>query len=391
MTKYLDTDWKAIEDQYEAATYARYPVVFSHGDGIYLYDIDGKKYTDLYGGHCVSILGHTPQAVINAIHEQAKQLMFYSNVVYHPTRAKAAKRLVEMAPDGFDQVFFCNSGTEANENAIKLAWKLTGKTRIVSTEGGWHGRTLASLSVTYSEKLRLPYQFAMSDVSFIPFGDAAALRTFLQSNDDVAGFILEPIQSINGCNMADEHYYRNIRSICDEFGVILIFDEIQTGVGRTGTFSFCEHVGMRPDLITLAKSLAAGFPIGAVLMPERIGATLSNGDLGSTFAGGMLASAACEATLKEIADHNYMSHAPNVFETLKQALKDAPVSVKGMGCLIGIELPGEARPVVRELFNRGWITGTSDVPNVMRIMPPIITPTQTIAAFANVLIDVLKQ
>lgn len=386
----MSTNWKELEDRYEALTYARYPVVFSHGEGIHLFDIDGKKYVDLYGGHCVSILGHTPQRVIDAIHEQSKQLMFYSNVVYHPSRAKAAENLVNMAPDGFDRVFFCNSGTEANENAIKLAWKVTGKTRIISTIGGWHGRTLASLSVTHSEKLRVPYQFALPDVTFVPFGDASALDETLKSLTDVAGFMLEPIQSINGCAMADLQYYRDIREICDKHGVLLIFDEIQTGVGRTGTFSFCEHTGMRPDLITLAKSLAAGFPIGAVLMPEWIGEKLAIGDLGSTFAGGMLASAACDATLSEIKEKDYMSHAPKVFETLKSELVGTELEVRGMGCLIGIKLPVPAKDVTRKLFEKGWITGTSDVVDVMRIMPPIITPLETIKEFASELKNVLK-
>lgn len=386
----MQTDWKALEDQYEAATYARYPVVFSHGEDIHLFDLDGKRYVDLYGGHCVSILGHTPQRVIQAIHEQAGQLMFYSNVIYHPSRARAAEKLIGMAPDGFDRVFFCNSGTEANENAIKLAWKLTGKTRMISTIGGWHGRTLASLAVTHSEKLRLPYQFAMPEVSFVPFGDAAALQTFLETHDDVAGFILEPIQSINGCNTAPDAYFRDIRAICDRFGVVLIFDEIQTGVGRTGTFSFCEHVGMRPDLITMAKSLAAGFPIGAVLMPERIAETLKNGDLGSTFAGGMLASAACYATLCEIQEKGYMAHAPKVFETLQTALSGSAMELRGRGCLIGIKLPVPASIVTKALFERGWITGTSDVPDVMRIMPPIITPIEVIRTFASELKSVVE-
>lgn len=391
MTLNKDIDWKAIEDRYEAATYARYPVVFERGEGVYLYDTDGKRYTDLYGGHCVAILGHSPKRVIEAINAQAGQLMFYSNVVYNPARARASERLVEMAPDGFDRVFFCNSGTEANENAIKIAWKVTGRTKLVSTLGGWHGRTLASLSVTHAPKLREPFQFALPDVSFVTFGDAQALRMHLKDNPDTAAFILEPIQSINGCNSAGDEYFRQVRSICDEFGVVLIFDEIQTGVGRTGTFSYCEHTGMKPDLITLAKSLGSGFPIGAVLMPEHIGSQLVNGDLGSTFAGGMLASAACEATLQEIADNNLMERAPQLFGALEQALKGTQVTLSGKGCLIGLKLPSESRPVVRELFSRGWITGTSDVPNVMRIMPPIITPTETITEFAKELKDVLSR
>jgi len=390
MNTFSTQDWKSIEDQYEVNTYARYPVVFDRGEGIHIYDTDGKRYTDLYGGHCVAALGHTPKAVTKAIHNQAQQLFFYSNVAYHPSRAKAAKKLVDMAPDGFDRVFFCNSGTEANENAIKLAWMMTGKTSMLSTQGGWHGRTLASLSVTHTATLREPFEFALPKVDFVPFGDVQALESYLMEHNDVAGFILEPIQSISGCVMAPMEYYRQVRRICDQFGVILIFDEIQTGVGRTGAFSFCEHTGMRPDLITLAKSLGAGFPIGAVLMPERIAERVNVGDLGSTFAGGMLASAACEATLSQIEADALMSNAKRVFASLEGALQGADVEVRGKGCLIGLKLNRAAKPVVSELFKRGWITGTSDDPQVMRLMPPLITPPEVMTAFAAVLLEVLN-
>lgn len=383
-------DWKAIEDKYEVNTYTRYPVVFEKGDGIYMYDSTGKKYIDLYGGHCVSVLGHTPKRVSDAIYEQANNLFFYSNVVYHSSRGKAAQKLVEMAPDGFDRVFFCNSGTEANENAIKLAWIVTGKKKLVSTTGGWHGRTLASLSVTHEEKLREPFSFALQEVEFIQYGDAAALDQYLSKTDDVAAFIVEPIQSISGCAMAPDQYYRDIREICTKHGVMLIFDEIQTGVGRTGKFSFCEHVGMRPDFICLAKSLAAGFPIGAVLMPEWIAAKVQVGDLGSTFAGGMLASAACHATLNQIEDEGLMDNAVRVFEALEGALRGSGVKISGKGCLVGLGLDREAKPVVAELFKRGWITGTSAVPNVMRIMPPLITPPEIVEQFASELLEVLN-
>ena len=383
-------DWKAIEDKYEVNTYARYPVVFEKGDGIYMYDSTGKKYIDLYGGHCVSVLGHTPKRVSDAIYEQANNLFFYSNVVYHSSRAKAAQKLVEMAPDGFDRVFFCNSGTEANENAIKLSWIVTGKKKLVSTTGGWHGRTLASLSVTHDEKLRNPFSFALQEVEFIQYGDAAALDQYLSKTDDVAAFIVEPIQSISGCAMAPDQYYRDIREICTKHGVMLIFDEIQTGVGRTGKFSFCEHVGMRPDFICLAKSLAAGFPIGAVLMPEWIAAKVQVGDLGSTFAGGMLASAACHATLNQIEDEGLMDNAVRVFEALEGALRGSGVKISGKGCLVGLGLDREAKPVVAELFKRGWITGSSAVSNVMRIMPPLITPVEILEQFASELLEVLN-
>lgn len=379
------------ENKYEALTYDRYPVVFAHGDGYKLYDTDGKEYADLYGGHCVSILGHTPETVRQAIHEQAGKLFFYSNVAYSPVRADAAELLIRMAPDGFDRVFFCNSGTEANENAIKLAWKTTGKTRLVATKGGWHGRTLASLSITDDPKITDPVAFALVPCERVPFGDAAALEAKLQQYDDVAAFMLEPIQSIAGMVDAPESYYREIREICDRHGVMLIFDEIQTGVGRTGKFSVSEWYGMKPDLITMAKSLASGMPIGAVLMPERIASTLKNGDLGSTFAGGPVVAAACKATLETIETDGLMQHAVDIHRTLTLVFTDSDVEVLGRGALIGLKLPVAYKEVKTELFSRGWLTGGSSKPDVMRLMPPLITPLDVFERFASDLKSILSE
>jgi acetylornithine/N-succinyldiaminopimelate aminotransferase len=381
------------ENTYEALTYDRYPVVFTHGDGYKLYDTDGKEYIDLYGGHCVSILGHTPERVRQAMHDQAGKLFFYSNVAYSPVRADAAELLVKMAPDGFDRVFFCNSGTEANENAIKLAWKITGKTRLVATVGGWHGRTLASLSITDDPKITDPVSFALTPCERIPFGDAAALEACLQLYDDVAAFVLEPIQSIAGMVSAPDQYYRDIREICNRHGVVLIFDEIQTGVGRTGKFSISEWFGMRPDLITMAKSLASGMPIGAVLMPERVASTLKNGELGSTFAGGPVVAAACKATLESIADQNLMQHASDIYKNLYNSLaaSKTKVEVLGRGALIGLKLPLPYKDVKSDLFSRGWLTGGSSKPDVMRLMPPLITPLTVFEQFANELTSIISE
>jgi len=380
-----------LEDKYEATTYHRYPVVFTHGDGYHLYDTEGKKYIDLYGGHCVSILGHTPERVRQSIHDQAGKLFFYSNVAYSPIRAQAAEKLIEMAPDGFDRVFFCNSGTEANENAIKLAWKMTGKTRLVSTIGGWHGRTLASLAVTDDPKITEPVRFALAACEQVPFGDSSALEKCLEDHDDVAAFIIEPIQSIAGITTAPESYFREIRALCDKHGVMLIFDEIQTGVGRTGHFSISEWFGMKPDLITLAKSLAAGLPIGAVLMPERIASTLKNGDLGSTFAGGPIVAAACLSTLQSIEEEELMINALHLFEALETSLLQSDINVMGRGGLIGLKLPVPYKSIKTRLFELGWLTGGSSKPDVMRLMPPLITPVAVIQDFARDLIQTVSE
>lgn len=378
-------EWMELEDRFQPPTYARNNAVFEYGDGIWLYDVEGKRYADLYGGHCVAALGHTPSAVASAIKKQADSLFFYSNVAFLPVRAQAAEKVVSMSPKGFDSVFFCNSGTEANENALKLAWKLTGKKKLAATIGGWHGRTLASLSVTDDPKITQPYQFALPEVLRVPFGDADALRTLCRKDTDIAAFILEPIQSIAGITTAKAEYFRDIRSICDEFGVMLIFDEIQTGVGRTGRFSYSEWLGMKPDLITLAKSLAAGFPIGAVLMPERISKALKTGDLGSTFAGGPMACAACLAALETIENENLMAANLELFNAAVQYLSPIGVEIRGAGALIGIKVPVPAKPVVNRLFEAGWITGTSADSHVIRLMPPYITPAGIMEPFADAL------
>ncbi len=380
-----------LENKYEALTYDRYPVVFTHGDTCYLYDTEGKRYVDLYGGHCVSILGHTPARVSKAIQKQAETLFFYSNVAYSPVRATTAELLINAMPEGFDRVFFCNSGTEANENAIKLAWKMTGKKKLVSTKGGWHGRTLASLSITDDPKIRQGFEFALLSGHQIPFGDAHALEACLAQDPEVAAFILEPIQSIAGIVTAPESYFREIREICDRHEVLLIFDEIQTGVGRTGAFSISEWFGMRPDLITMAKSLASGMPIGAVFMPERIASQLKSGDLGSTFAGGPLVMAACAATLEQINEDALMAHALRIFDCLVDALAGTDIRIHGRGALIGLELPIPYSRIKNTLFEKGWLTGSSANAHVMRLMPPLITPLTEIERFAQELLHILKE
>lgn len=380
-----------LENIYEALTYDRYPIVFTHGQDCYLFDTEGKRYVDLYGGHCVSILGHTPSKVSNAIQKQAETLFFYSNVAYSPVRATTAEALINAMPEGFDRVFFCNSGTEANENAIKLAWKMTGKKKLISTIGGWHGRTLASLSITDDPKIRKGFEFALLPGLQVPFGDAQALDECLSNTTDVAAFILEPIQSIAGIVTAPDDYFRQIRDICDRHGVLLIFDEIQTGVGRTGAFSICEWFGMRPDLITMAKSLASGMPIGAVFMPERIAAQLKTGDLGSTFAGGPLVMAACAATLDVIKDEKLMEHALQMYSHLEQLLMGTEIKIRGRGALIGLELPVPYASIKNSLFGKGWLTGSSAQSHIMRLMPPLITPISDLEQFAKDLLSVIKE
>ncbi len=370
-----------LEDRFQIPTYSKMPVVLTRGEGSFVWDADGRKLLDLYGGHCVALLGHNPPRVVEALKKQADQLLFYSNAVYSTTRARAAERLAEAAPEGLRHVFFCNSGSEANETALKLARKHTGRPRMIAMEGGFHGRTLASLAVTWKDAFRAPYKDVLPATTFVPFGDLSAVDQACAEHDDVAGVILEPIQSMAGVVEAPEPYYRDLRSVCDRHGVLLIFDEVQTGVGRTGTFSVSEQYGMTPDLITLAKSLGAGIPVGAVLVSDEIASTVEPGDQGTTFGGGMIAMAAVEATLDTLAADDLMPRARALFERIRQGLAGLVREVRGRGGLIGIVLEEPAAPLRRRLLDRDVLTGSADDANVIRLMPPINTSFDAIDGF----------
>lgn len=370
-----------LEDAYQVPTYTKMPLALVRGEGSYVWDAEGNRYLDFYGGHCVTLLGHCPPRVVQAVQQQAETLMFYSNAAYSPVRARAAKLLAEAAPTGLGHVFFCNSGTEANETALKLARKSTGKSGIVAMEGGFHGRTLGSLATTWNPKYRTPYSDVLPETHFIPFGDLEAAETAL-STGKIAAVILEPIQSMAGIVSAPMWYFKALRVLCDAHGVVLIFDEVQTGVGRTGTFSISEQLGMVPDLITLAKSLGSGVPVGAVLVSDAIAATVQPGDQGSTFGGGMLAMAALAATLETILDEDLMLRAHTIFMQIREAVHPMVKAVRGRGCLIGLELDTPAAPVLKALRDYGVLAGSSGDPNVLRLMPPLTATDAEIARFA---------
>jgi acetylornithine/succinyldiaminopimelate/putrescine aminotransferase len=375
----------SCEDQFQIPTYSKIPIVLARGEGAYVWDADGSQFLDLYGGHCVTLLGHCPRRVVDAIREQVGRLIFYSNAVYSPVRATAARTLAEMTPEGLRHVFFCNSGSEANETALKLARKSTRKSHVIAMQNGFHGRTLGSLAVTSNERYRSPYVDVLAETTFVPFGDSAAIDAVFTERSDVAAVILEPIQSMAGVIDAPNEYYRTLRDLCDRHGAALIFDEVQTGVGRTGTFSISEQLGVKPDLITLAKSLGSGIPVGAVLVSDALAATVASGDQGTTFGGGMIAMAAVEATLHTIKDEHLMERAAVVFDHLEARIRPVVRSIRGRGCLIGLELDSPAAPVRAELLQRGIITGSADDPNVVRLMPPLNIPLDALDDFATAL------
>lgn len=378
------------EDKYQLPTYSKFSFAIERGQGLYVWDQTGKKYLDFYGGHAVALIGHCHPEVIKAVSAQMKSLIFYSNVVYNGMRAIAAKQLVTFAGKSFSSVFFCNSGTEANETAIKLAKQHTGKDEIISFEGSFHGRTLGSLSVT-GDNTRKKYPGSLvPNVKFATFGDINSVKKLISKN--TAAIILEPIQSIGGINEATPIFYKQLAELAKSNKIMLIFDEIQTGLGRTGKRFFYELVGVLPDMVTLAKGLAGGFPAGAVLVNKQIAQSVKNEDQGSTFGGGPVIAAAISATLNVIQDQNLVNNAAKFGTMLIEQVSKVNhvISVKGEGLLLGIVFDIPAKAVQSLLLKENIITGTSSDKHTLRLMPPITVTDKEVKIFIDTLKKVLK-
>ncbi len=363
-------------------TYAPHPVVFYTGSGDELIDIEGRRHLDFYGGHCVCLTGHSHPAVVDAIAHQAGELLFYSTAVQLPVREAAAEALVAFGPRGLDSVFFCNSGAEANENALKIARLATGRRRFVAFSGSFHGRTLLALSVSDAPRLRRPFEDLLAPVEFLPFGDAEALAA--ADLRDVAAVIVEPIQSMAGVRAAAAPWLAALRARTRDAGALLVFDEIQTGLGRLGAPFAAQYYGVVPDIMTLAKGMASGVPMGAVLMSAAVAACLAPGDLGSTFGGGPLACAALLATLSVIRSENLMDRARACGERIRAGLAGTAVAaVHGHGLLLGLRVPGRAGTLKTYLQDKRILVGGSADPDVLRLMPPLTVRDSSIDALVE--------
>ncbi len=382
----------AIEEETELRAYAKMPIAPVRGRGAVIVDEQGEEYLDFYGGHAVALVGHCHPRVVAAIRAQAEALLFYSNVARSRVRALASRRLLAHAPRPGSKVFYCNSGAEANETALKIARRATGREKVVSFAGSFHGRTIGALSATGIPRYRDGVRPLLSGHVHVPFGDEAALAAAVGA--DTAAVLIEPIQSIGGVRAAPPAFYRAAESICRERGALLIFDEVQTGLGRTGAFFFGDHadIGVRPHMITLAKGLASGVPIGAVIVAPEVAETVRVGDQGSTFGGGPLAMAAMDATLATIEEEGLVGRAAAMGARLAAGAARVPGvrEVRGRGLLLGLVLDRPAAEVAAALLARRVIAGTSGPPDVLRLLPPLAIGEAEVDRFLAALEEVLR-
>jgi acetylornithine/N-succinyldiaminopimelate aminotransferase len=358
-------------------TYGCLPVAFVRGEGAYLFDADGKRYLDFFCGLAVTSLGHAHPRVVNAIREQAGRLTHVSNVYHTAPNAELAARLCSLF--GRSRVFFCNSGAEANETAIKLARRWgsqngKGRFEILAAQGSFHGRTLATLSATGQEKYHQGFHPLVPGFRLVPFDDAEAMERAV--GPDTIAIMLEPIQGEGGVVMPSPSYLRRVRELCDRKALLLILDEVQVGIGRTGRLFAHQHFDVRPDILTLAKALGGGLPIGATLAREEVAAVMTPGSHGSTFGGNPVASAAALAVLDALEHDGILENAARVGDYLLQGLgkiargNTSVVEARGLGMIMGMELKQEAQPVVESCLKEGLLVNAA-AGKVLRLLPPL--------------------
>ncbi|KAG6531046.1 acetylornithine aminotransferase, chloroplastic/mitochondrial-like [Zingiber officinale] len=386
-----------IERNVFVGTYARAPVVLKSGKGCKVYDVDGKEYLDMTAGIAVNSLGHSDPDWINAVIEQANTLTHVSNVYHSLPQVTLGKRLVECS--FADRIFFTNSGTEANEAAIKFSRKFQRHshpeenfpaTEFIAFSNSFHGRTLGALALTSKEQYRLPFEPVMPGVTFVEYGNIKEALKAIQSGKTAAVFV-EPIQGEGGIFSATKDFLQLLRTACDDSGALLVFDEVQCGLGRTGHLWAHEALGVTPDIMTLAKPLAGGLPIGVVLTTERVAAAISSGDHGSTFAGSPLVCHAALAVLDKIQNPDFLASVSRKGLYLKglllKKLGENPhvKEVRGFGLIVGIELDVQASPLVDACRDAGLLVLTAGKGNVVRLVPPLIISEQELEYAVEVL------
>ena len=375
------------ESKYVVQTYVRPDVIFERGQGAYLFDTEGKKYLDFTSGIAVTALGHSDLEWATAVSEQAATLVHVSNLYHTAPHAELARRLVEHS--FADKVYFCNSGAEANEAAIKFARKYARKDsesatanrkfQIVAFSGSFHGRTMGALATTYKAKYRQPFEPLMPGVTFAEFNDLASAEEVI--DEETCAVIVEPLQGEGGVNAATAEFLAGLRALCDEHGALLIFDEVQCGLGRTGTLWAHEAYGVTPDIMTLAKPLAGGLPIGATLVTQAVAGVLQPGDHGSTFAAGPLVCRAAQVTLDRVRRPAFLAQVREngayLHHRLKTLESEQIVDVRGAGFLVGVEMNTAVAPLITAAREHGLLI-ISAGENVLRLTPPLIVGKEEI-------------
>jgi len=392
------TDTQIQGDKYMFQTYGRFPITLVRGEGCRVWDEKGKEYLDFVGGIAVCALGHSSPLVTKVLEEQSKILVHVSNLYYTVPQLNLAKLMVE---NSFaDRVFFCNSGAEANEAAMKLARRFSnekfGENRhmIISMEGSFHGRTIATMSATGQDKIKKGYNPLLEGFKFVPFNDLPGLEKAV--DDSVCAVILEPIQGEGGVVCPQPGYLQGVRKVCDERNLLLIFDEVQSGMGRTGRLFAHEHFGVTPDIMTLAKALGNGLPIGAMLSTEELSGTFSPGSHATTFGGTPLVTAVAEAVLRSLLDDGWIDNCRNMGEYFMGKLRGLQnrygfiKEVRGLGLIIGMELEKEGAPVVNACIEKGFLINCPQE-KVLRFVPPLIVGKEEIDLLIDALDDVLEK
>jgi acetylornithine/N-succinyldiaminopimelate aminotransferase len=355
-----------------AQVFAQYPIEVAHGDGVWLHTRDGRKILDFYGGHAVAGLGYGHPRWLAALSTQARQMAFQTNAVHVGIRERAAARLAKFVGLGLSTVFWINSGAEANENALKLAFKITGRGKAVALEQGWHGRTAAAGAVTWGAVGKW-YGFPRTpfDVTFAPRDNPAALERIVDT--DTAAVIVEPVQGVGGAYDVGKPMLQALRQRCDDVGAFLIFDEVQCGMGRTGAPFAANYYGVAPDIITTAKALGNGFPVSALLMSRRVADQIKYDDMGTTFGGGPMACAVAEAVIDTIESESLLANVRQVSTYVRSNCITGPVTgTQGAGFLLGLKTSRPAKEVQAALMEKNILTGTSGDPNVLRLLPAYI-------------------
>jgi acetylornithine/N-succinyldiaminopimelate aminotransferase len=387
----------ALSGQYIMSTYKRFPIVLTRGLGIHVWDNDGKAYLDLVGGIATCALGHSHPMVVEAIKKQVEILTHVSNLYHIEPQIRLAKILVENSC--MNKVFFCNSGAEANEAAIKLARKyasenMDGKYELITMKDSFHGRTLATVTATGQERFQKGFEPLPTGFRYVPYNDLPALEDAI--GERTCGVMVEPIQGESGVIIPTPGYLKGIRKLCDERGLLMIADEVQTGMGRTGTLFACEQEDVVPDKITMAKALGNGFPIGALLATDRVAAAFVPGNHGSTFGGNPLATAAAISTLETILNEGILENCRRIGAYFLNRLEEMKskhsriVAVRGRGLILAVELTVPGADVVQKCMERGLLINCTGG-NVLRFVPPLILTKSDVDKAVGILDEVLGE